>query len=100
MRFTLSARPPFSLAAVMRSHGWVQLSPFAAEEGSGGLTYLAELDSGRVVDMLIQEAAGGVSVVVDDDLGEQAFAAAQGDTAGRRRGIEDQDQLTRHPTLP
>ncbi len=65
MRLNLSARPPFSLPAVVRSHGWVRLAPFRGDERTGGLTYVERLDAGRVVEMLIQEATGGVSVEVD-----------------------------------
>ena len=70
VKLTLSARPPFSLPSVVRSHGWVQLAPFGEDERSGALTYVGRLDSGQVVEMRIQEAAGGVSVEVDDPLGE------------------------------
>jgi hypothetical protein len=62
MKLTLSARPPFSLSAVVRSHGWVRLAPFAEDKHSGGLTYIVQLDSGRVAELLIQENADGVRV--------------------------------------
>ena len=67
---TLSARLPFSLSSVIRSHGWIQLVPFNLDEPTGGLTYVDRLDSGRVVEMRIQEAPGGVRVEVNDELGE------------------------------
>jgi len=70
VRLTLSARPPFSLPSVVRSHGWVQLVPFGEDERSGALTYVGQLDSGRVVEMRVQEASGGVSVEVDGPLSE------------------------------
>jgi len=70
MRLTLSVRPPFSLSTVVRSHGWVRLAPFGEDDRTGGLTYVGQLDSGRVVEMLIQEAAGGVNVEVDGQLSE------------------------------
>ena len=70
MRLTLSARPPFSLSTVVGSHGWVRLVPFGEDDRTGGLTYVGQLDSGRVVEMLIQEVAGGVSVEVDGRLDE------------------------------
>ena len=70
MRLTLSARPPFSLAAVVGSHGWVRLAPFGEDDHTGELTYIGQLDSGRVVEMLIQEVAGSVSVEVDGPLSE------------------------------
>ena len=70
MKLTLPARPPFSLSPVIRSHGWVQLVPFGEDERSGALTYVGRLDSGRVVEMHIQEADGGVGVEVDGPLSE------------------------------
>jgi 3-methyladenine DNA glycosylase/8-oxoguanine DNA glycosylase len=70
MELTLDARPPFSLAAVVNSHGWVQLAPFSREEGRGGLTRVERLESGRVVEMAIGEAPGGVQVAVDGPLSE------------------------------
>lgn len=73
MRATLPARAPFSLSAVVRSHGWVRLAPFA-EDDRGGLAYVGQLDSGRVVQMLVEQAEGGVSVEVDGDLSETEWA--------------------------
>ena len=69
MRLALSARPPFSLSAVVKSHGWVRLVPFGVDAVTGGLAYVARLDSGRVVEVRIEEANGGVSVEVDGALG-------------------------------
>jgi 3-methyladenine DNA glycosylase/8-oxoguanine DNA glycosylase len=57
-----AARQPFSLSAVARSHGWLRLAPFAEDEAGGGLAYVTRLDSGRVVELFIREADGGVSV--------------------------------------
>lgn len=70
MRLVLSARSPFSLSAVIGSHGWVRLAPFGTDASTGGLTYIDRLDSGRVVEMRVQEAAGGVRVEVDGPLSE------------------------------
>jgi 3-methyladenine DNA glycosylase/8-oxoguanine DNA glycosylase len=70
VRLTLSTRPPFSLAAVVGSHGWVRLAPFGEDDRTGGLTYVGQLDSGRVVEMLIQEVVDSVSVEVDGPLSE------------------------------
>jgi 3-methyladenine DNA glycosylase/8-oxoguanine DNA glycosylase len=70
MRLMLSARRPFSLSAVVGSHGWIRLAPFGEDDRTGGLTYVGQLESGRVVEMLIQEAEGGVSVEVDSPLSE------------------------------
>jgi 3-methyladenine DNA glycosylase/8-oxoguanine DNA glycosylase len=79
MRLTLSARPPFSLSTVVRSHGWIRLVPFGEDDRAGGLTYVGSLASGRVVELLIQEAPGGVTVEADAQLSEveQADVARQ-----------------------
>ena len=68
MRLTLSACPPFSLSAVVKSHGWADLLPFGRDAGTGGLTRVERLASGRVVEMFVQEEASGVSVEVHDRL--------------------------------
>ncbi len=70
MKLTLSARAPFSLPTVVRSHGWIRLPPFAEDDHTGGFTYVRQLDSGQVVGMLVQEVPGGVSVSVDGQLSE------------------------------
>lgn len=74
MRLTLSAHPPFSLPAVVKSHGWVRLAPFGEDERTGALTYVGRLESGQVVEMRIQETDGGVSVVVDGPLSDDECA--------------------------
>jgi 3-methyladenine DNA glycosylase/8-oxoguanine DNA glycosylase len=79
MRLTLSARPPFSLSAVVGSHGWVRLAPFDKDDRTGGLVRVERLDSGRVVEMRIQEATGGVCVEVDGPLS----AAERDEVAGK-----------------
>jgi len=65
---TLSACPPFSLRAIIGSHGWVQLAPFAADPQATLLTRVERLESGRVVELHIREARGGVAVEVRDSL--------------------------------
>jgi 3-methyladenine DNA glycosylase/8-oxoguanine DNA glycosylase len=70
MQLTLSANPPFSLYTAVRSHGWVQLVPFGWDEDACKLTRVERLDSGRVVEMFVQGADGGVRVKVDDPLTE------------------------------
>ena len=64
MRLTLSACPPFSLRAVINSHGWVQLPPFTADPQNESLTRIERLATGRVVELRIREAIGGVNVEV------------------------------------
>ena len=70
MEVRLPARAPFSLSAVVRSHGWIRLAPFAEDESSGGLTYVGQLGSGRVAAVHIGESAEGVRVEVDGGLSE------------------------------
>jgi 3-methyladenine DNA glycosylase/8-oxoguanine DNA glycosylase len=62
--WTMGAKEPFSLAAVVRSHGWVRLAPFQEDEGTGGLQRVERLGSGRVVEIAVEEAPGGVRVAV------------------------------------
>lgn len=88
MNFTLSARPPFSLATVVRSHGWVRLAPFSEDESTAGLTYIDRLESGRVVEVRVQETAGGVSVEVDGQLSR----AEHREVAGQVTWMLDLDQ--------
>lgn len=70
MKLTLAACLPFSLSSVAKSHGWVKLASFEMDTHTGGLAYVARLDSGLVVELLIQETAGGVNVEVDGQLDE------------------------------
>jgi len=74
MKLILPARPPFALSSVVRSHGWIRLDPFREEESTGGLAYIAQLGSGQVIELNIQEVPGGVSVSLDSNLndGERA----------------------------
>src|SRR4030067_1307561 len=74
MKLILPARLPFSLSSVVHSHGWIRLDPFREEESTGGLAYIAQLDSGQVIELNIQEVPGGVSVSFDGNLndGERA----------------------------
>jgi 3-methyladenine DNA glycosylase/8-oxoguanine DNA glycosylase len=62
MQFTLSARSPFRFLSVVKSHGWVQLAPFAFDEETSILTYTDWLSNGRVLTYQIAETQGGVSV--------------------------------------
>jgi 3-methyladenine DNA glycosylase/8-oxoguanine DNA glycosylase len=66
----LQARSPFSLPAVVGSHGWIRLAPFGQDEHGGGLVYITQLDSGRVVKLHFQAAPGGVRVEVGEPLDE------------------------------
>jgi len=68
MEITLPARPPFSLAAVVGSHGWVQLAPLEKDQQDGGLTRIERLESGQVVELAIREAENCVRVEVNAPL--------------------------------
>ena len=74
MRLTLAARLPFSLSAVVRSHGWARLAPFDTDAPTDGLTYVVCLDSDRVSEMFFQEAPGGVSVVTIRTIMYQGYS--------------------------
>ena len=66
----LCARSPFSLSAVVASHGWIRLDPYGRDVNTGELTYVDQLNSGRVLEMLIRETTDGVSVETDGQLVE------------------------------
>lgn len=68
MTLTLPARPPFSLSTVIRSHGWFMLAPFAELSESSGLSCVAELSSGRVVDLRMYQAENAAVVDAGDGL--------------------------------
>ena len=70
MQLKLSAHPPFYLPSTVQSHGWVQLASFDWDDEAGRLTCVEQLDSGRVVEMRILAADGGVSVEVDGSSSE------------------------------
>ena len=58
--FTLAARPPFNFNSVVKSHGWLQLSPFDYDEARPALRYTDRLESGRVLVYQIRPASAGV----------------------------------------
>ena len=74
MNLSLSARNPFSLAAVVDSHGWASLAPFETDDEHSRLTYVALLNTGQVADLVVRQAGDGVTIEVDRALskGEQA----------------------------
>jgi 3-methyladenine DNA glycosylase/8-oxoguanine DNA glycosylase len=96
MELQLEARPPFSLPAVMRSHGWVDLAPFGRDERTGALTYVARLGTGRVVELRMMPAPGGVRVEVDAVLGEDEGADVR---RGVRRMLALDDDFSAFYTL-
>ncbi|GIK59068.1 MAG: hypothetical protein BroJett015_47310 [Chloroflexota bacterium] len=68
MEMMLAARPPFSLATVVNSHGWVQLAPFTGPDAENGFDYVLELTSGRVIAFHVGAAASGVRVFTETAL--------------------------------
>jgi len=62
MQFSIPARQPFNFLSVVNSHGWVQLAPFAFDQEGETLGYVLRLASGRVVNVGIAAADGGVAV--------------------------------------
>lgn len=76
MELYLSARPPFSFAAVADSHGWRQLAPFRGDREA--LCYVIRLSSGRVAELRLTGAAGGAHVATEAALApaEEAEVAA------------------------
>jgi 3-methyladenine DNA glycosylase/8-oxoguanine DNA glycosylase len=65
---TLSARPPFNFHSVVKSHGWLQLTPFLYDEEARTLRYTDRLQSGRVLEFRIRPTAAGVSVTAPAPL--------------------------------
>ena len=60
--FTIQARPPFRFLSVIKSHGWVQLAPFAFDEDTATLSYTDRLSNGHVLEYQITEWENGVTV--------------------------------------
>ncbi len=79
MEWMLSGLLPFSFGAVVASHGWRRLAPFAWDEERCELTYVGRLGLGRVVEMRLRDASGGVRIEVGCSLSdvESARVAAQ-----------------------
>jgi 3-methyladenine DNA glycosylase/8-oxoguanine DNA glycosylase len=76
-----SARPPFSLSAVIESHGWASLAPFDTDAQHSELTYVDRLTTGRVVESVIRQASDGVTIEVTDRLSQ----AEQVELTGKMR---------------
>ncbi len=74
--FSLQARPPFSFASLVNSHGWAQLAPFNASDDGSRLAYILRFASGRVAELRLSEQSGGVQIECGLDLtpAEQAEA--------------------------
>jgi len=66
-RLRLAASSPFRLAAVVRSHGWFQTTPFTWDEEAEVLRRVESLPGG-VASVEIRSSSAGVSVSVDRPL--------------------------------
>lgn len=66
MDLRLTARPPFSFAAVADSHGWRQLAPFHGDQAE--LRYVIRLASGRVTELSLTGTVDGARVTAEDGL--------------------------------
>jgi 3-methyladenine DNA glycosylase/8-oxoguanine DNA glycosylase len=71
MRFTLRAKQPFSLYSTVRSHGWYQMEPFQFDQETTTLSYVTQMGSGRVVELKVREASGGVGVSVGSEVSRE-----------------------------
>ena len=51
MKLEIAAKSPFSLHAVIHSHGWLRLAPFNLDEETGEFSYIFALDK-RVLKLI------------------------------------------------
>ncbi len=77
MAFTLTPPSPFNLPAVVRSHGWIQMAPFA-ETDDHGLAYIIRLSTGTVLHFEVHSSGNKLLVESDTPLitAEQAELAS------------------------
>ncbi len=61
MSFTLTSPTTFDLPAVVRSHGWIQMTPFG-ETDDHGLSYVIQLSTGKVLRFEVHEDEDGLRV--------------------------------------
>jgi 3-methyladenine DNA glycosylase/8-oxoguanine DNA glycosylase len=71
MKIKLAAQLPFSLPAVIHSHGWARLAPFDLNPESGEFTYILQLKNKRVVKLEFEEIPVGVAVEINDSLDQK-----------------------------
>lgn len=71
MQMFITPNQPFSLTAVIRSHGWVQLLPFGTNDSYTTLFYVFRLPDSTVIDLSIQESGDRVAVQTDSELTAQ-----------------------------
>jgi 3-methyladenine DNA glycosylase/8-oxoguanine DNA glycosylase len=69
MAFTLTPPTFFNLPAVVRSHGWIQMSPFA-ETTDHGLSYVFRLSTGKVIRFEVHTIGKDLRIDATDILTE------------------------------
>jgi len=62
MKLTFPARQPFNFRNTVRSHGWYQMAPFDYDDEAGLLNYVIRLETGKVLEIQIRDALGGIRV--------------------------------------
>jgi 3-methyladenine DNA glycosylase/8-oxoguanine DNA glycosylase len=67
MTFTLTPPNSFNLPAVVRSHGWIQMPPFA-ETTDHGLSYVIRLSTGKVLHFEVHAAGTNLRVDTTEKL--------------------------------
>lgn len=70
MKIELTAKPPFSLHSVIHSHGWARLAPFNLDEETNEFSYVLSLENQRVLELLITEVTGGVTIEISESIDE------------------------------
>lgn len=68
MIIEIPARQPFSLSAVIQSHGWASLAPFSLGSTPDQLQYILGFESGRIEELNIRPTKMGVSVEIDGSI--------------------------------
>jgi 3-methyladenine DNA glycosylase/8-oxoguanine DNA glycosylase len=69
MTFSLKTPTSFNLPAVVRSHGWIQMPPFA-ETPDHGLAYAIRLSTGKVLRFEVHAVKTGLGVGTSEVLSE------------------------------
>jgi 3-methyladenine DNA glycosylase/8-oxoguanine DNA glycosylase len=70
MNFTLTPPASFNLAAVVRSHGWIQMSPFEETE-KHGLRYTIRLGTGKVLRFEVEAEERQLSITTSKEISQQ-----------------------------
>ena len=71
---TLPTPPNFSLASVVRSHGWVQMLPFEEMDEGRSFLYTDTLSNGQAVFYRVRAVTGALRVELSEALDEPAQA--------------------------